>query len=163
MGEIENESPVPAVEDHIETVRNVQIHSKPPTQIETDMVNNQLAVFGDDKENNVVAGRYDREADEIDDLLGGRNVVDDDRFDSDEDVGDIENEEVVEDIVEPVFDKKAETFSASQTVYDKTEETFSARQSMFETKEEKFTVKVEPREEMFTAKDVRMTESKDTR
>ena len=174
MGEIENESPVPAVEEHIETVRNVQIHSKPPpTQIETDNVH-QIAALNEDKVNkvnNIVAGSFDDDeihADVIDDLLGGRNVVDDDRFDSDEDVGDIENE-VVEDIVEPVLNKKAETLSARQPVFDKKEEEyserrgFSERQSVFERKEETVSAKVEPQEELFVAKDVRMTESKDTR
>ena len=169
MGEIENESPVPAVEEHIETVRNVQIHSKPPpTQIETDNVH-QIAALNEDKVNkvnNIVAGSFDDDeihADVIDDLLGGRNVVDDDRFDSDEDVGDIENE-VVEDIVEPVFNKKA----ARQPVFDKKEEyserrDFNERQSVFERKEETVSAKVETQEELFVAKDVRMTESKDTR
>ena len=148
MGEIENESPVPVVEDHVETVRNVQVHSKPPPQIETDTVN-QILALEDDKVNNMVAGRDDRDADEIDDLMLRRNEVADDKFDSDEDVGDIENEEVVEDIIQPVFDKK--------------EEALSARQSVFERKEETFKAEAEPQEELFIPKNVKMTESKDTR
>ena len=85
MGEIENESPVPATEEHIETVRNVQIHASPVVHGGTD------------------TGR------------GMYNEIED-KFDSDEDIGDIENEEVVEEIeeqvIKPVFKKKEETFMA---------------------------------------------------
>ena len=87
MGEIENESPVPATEEHVETVRNVQIHASP-----------------------VVHGGRDTE------IGGGMYNEVEDKFDSDEDIGDIENEEVVEEIeeqmIKPVFKKKEETFMA---------------------------------------------------
>ena len=86
MGEIENESPIPATEEHIETVRNVQIHASP-----------------------VVHGGTDTGG------VGGMYNEVEDKFDSDEDIGDIENEEVVEEIeeqvIKPVFKKKEETFT----------------------------------------------------
>lgn len=94
MGEIENESPVPAIEDHIEMVRNVQVHSKPAPEAEI---------------NHLTEDDYDVEAE---------------KFDSDEDVGDIENEEIGEEEIQPTYDTKKEMFTSERVEKQEEEEVF---------------------------------------
>ena len=108
MGEIENESPVPAVEDQIEIVRNVQVHSKPPAEVGMD---------------HMVGGKYDAH---------------EDKFDSDEDVGDIENEEVAEEEIKPVYGQREEmSREMIKPVYGQREETYDSnvygKQDLFMT------------------------------
>ena len=142
MGEIENESPVPATEEHIEIVRNVQVNAK--------------SVYPG---GSIEPGRRA----EIFDVM-------EDKFDSDEDIGDIENEEVAEEIAEevikPVYEKKEETFTAKVDMMTESKDTWTESKDTWMESKDKQT---ESKDTWMASKDIRTepkvtwTESKDKR